>query len=153
MESMLANADFAEIEAEWQEKKKKRNKVEWYSLFGGPNDVCHLAKRVGWPEMYDFCYAHWSNDVHAGSAFDALGGVKGQATIRPIRHPEVLQASLQHAVNFSLELARLLLDRYAPERLPELRRKYIDSIFQRVNELSGKKVINAPWCDDGDRLL
>ena len=40
---MLANADYAPIEQEWQATKKKE--PNWYSLFGGPQNARELVKR------------------------------------------------------------------------------------------------------------
>jgi hypothetical protein len=145
---LLANADFGPIEQEWQTcKKTYKKEPEWYALFGGPKNARELAQRVGWACMYDFCYQHWSNEVHAGSAMDAAGVSEGKGVFRPFRHPDELQASLVHASNFTTDLSMLLLRAYAPEKVPELQRTYIEKIQKRKGNLLNKKLITAPWKD------
>ena len=142
---MLANADYAPIEQEWQATKKKE--PNWYSLCGGPQNARELASQVGWALMYDFNYRHWSDEVHAGSAMAAVGKKDGEQVMRPIRHPEQLQTSLVHAMNFTLQLSLSLVQTYAPEKLAHIKQNYVDRIHQRRMELLGKKVITASWQD------
>lgn len=162
LKAMLARPEFVALEAEWQfmrtynvnssdptkpTKKKRKTDPEWYSLFGGPSSVRDLAIEVGHPAMYEFLYRQWSNDVHAGSALEALGKKCGTSVVRPIRHPEVLQTCAVLAATFSLMLTRAVLSFYAPEQMQEFRTHYLASIQTRQQELMTKKVFNAPWKD------
>jgi Family of unknown function (DUF5677) len=149
LQGMFAKQEFRPIEVEWQRLKAARNNKdpEWYSLFGGPQNVRDLAIKVGLPAMYEFLYRQWSNEVHAGSAMEAIGLKDGDAVIRPIRHPEELQSVVTLASNFSLLLAMKLIGVYSPAKLGELRTRYIDQIQKRALELAQKKVIVAPWKD------
>ena len=141
--AMLAKPDFFPIEQEWQAMKKKD--PAWYSLFGGPQNARELASHVGWALMYDFCYRHWSEEVHAGSAMEAAGLGDGEFVMRPIRHPGLLQNSLVHAMNFTLQLSLSLVESYAPEKKAGLKRNYVDKIHKRKTELLDKTLITAPW--------
>ena len=162
LRSMLAKPQFVPIEAEWQllreynvdpvdptkrTKRKRKSDPEWYALFGGPSNVRDLAIKVGHPAMYEFLYRQWSNDVHAGSALDAVGRKGTESVIRPVRHPEILQTCAVIAATFSLLLTRTVLGFYAPEALSDFSTHYKDVIHQRQQELMGKQVFNAPWKD------
>jgi hypothetical protein len=149
LQKMFAKPEFQPIEAEWQRLKAARNNrdPEWYALFGGPQNVRDLAIKVGFPAMYEFLYRYWSNEVHAGSAMEAIGKKDGDTVIRPIRHPEELQPAVTFASQLSLLLAMKLVGSYAPTKLPELRSRYIDKIRQRSLELATKTVVIAPWKD------
>ncbi len=149
LEGMFRQPVFQPIEAEWQRLKvANRNKdPEWYALFGGPTNVRDLAIRVGVPSMYEFLYRAWSNEVHAGSAMEAIGQKDGDTVIRPIRQPDELQPAVNFAGHFSLALARKIVEAYQPAKVADLRTLYIDTIQKRAAELREVKVIKAPWRD------
>jgi hypothetical protein len=151
LQGMFVKPDYQPIEAEWQRLRAVKNNrdPEWYSLFGGPQNVRELAIKVGFPAMYEFLYRYWSNEVHAGSAMEAIGHKDGDTVIRPIRHPEELQSAVTFAAQFSLVLAMKLVAVYSPDKTAELRRQYIERIQKRALELAHKKVIIAPWKDSG----
>lgn len=144
LNGLLTSGDYAPIEQEWQTKKKE---PAWYSLFGGPQNARELASKVGWALMYSFAFRNWSDEVHAGAAMAAAGLKDGVQVMRPIRHPEQLQSSLIHAMNFTLQLALSLVQTYAPDKLAEIKKNYVDTIHQRRMELLGKKLITAAWQD------
>src|SRR5262249_46594740 len=146
LQGMLKQPMFEPIEAEWQRLKVSRGNKdpEWYALFGGPTNVRDLAIRVGGPAMYEFLYRYWSNEVHAGSAMEAIGEKDGDTVIRPIRHPDELQPAVNFASQFSLALARKIVETYQPGKMVELRIHYIDKIHKRATELREVKVIKAP---------
>jgi hypothetical protein len=149
LQKMFTRPEFQPIEAEWQRLKaaRKNKDPEWYALFGGPQNVRDLAIKVGFPAMYEFLYRYWSNEVHAGSAMEAIGHKDGDSVIRPIRHPEELQSAVTFAAQFSFLLAMKVVGVYAPAKLADLRTRYIDQIQRRSLELARKKVIIAPWKD------
>lgn len=150
LQGMFLQPQFQPIEAEWLRMKvahPKKKDPEWYALFGGPTSVQALATKVGLPAMYEFLYRYWSNEVHAGSAMEAIGLMDGETVIRPIRHPEELQQAVNFAGHFGLALARKLVEVYEPEKMADLRSRYIDKIRQRAAELRQGKIINAPWRD------
>jgi hypothetical protein len=144
LEGMFRKPEFAPIEAEWS---KGKNSQHWFSLFGGPKDVCRLASHLKWTGMYEFLYRHWSNNVHAGDCLEDFGpGDNGTVSIRPLRHPEGLQSLVSMAVSISLAVGRTLLARYGTEQQREqFRDHYIANLQQRNMALRQGEVINAPW--------
>jgi len=149
LQSMFRQPVFQPLETEWQRLKATRNNKdpEWYALFGGPTNIRDLAIRVGVPAFYEFLYRAWSNEVHAGSAMEAIGLKDGDTVIRPIRHPDELQTAVTFAGNFSIALARRIVEAYEPGKMAELRTLYIDKIRKRATELREIKVVKAPWKD------
>ena len=150
LQGMFRQPQFQPIEAEWQRMKAahpKKKDPEWYALFGGPTTVQALATKVGLAAMYEFLYRYWSNEVHAGSAMEALGVMDGETVVRPIRHPEELQQAVNFAGHFSLALARRIVEAYEPAKMADLRTRYTDRIHQRATELRLGRIINAPWRD------
>jgi hypothetical protein len=86
LKKMLETPTFQPVEAEWQKlKKERKGEPEWFSLFGGPQNVRELAIRVKWLGMYEFLYRQWSNETHAGRAMEAVGSKDGVPVMRPIR--------------------------------------------------------------------
>ncbi len=150
LQGMFLLAHFQPIEDEWKRMKGAnswKKDPEWYALFGGPTNVDALATKVGWPTSYEFLYRYWSNEVHAASAMEAFGQMGGERVIRPIRHPEELQQVVNFARQFSLELAKKLVEVYKPAKLADFQSGYIDNILQRGAELLQGNLINAPWRD------
>ena len=152
LRGMFEQPMFRPLEAEWQRMKaahpKKKDPDSWYSLFGGPSNLQALARKVGVPAMYEFLYRTWSNEVHAGSAMEAIALKDGQSVIRPIRHPDELQTSVSLAGVFSVSLARKIVEVYDPAKMADLRTRYLDKIQLRAAELRRGKIINAPWKDE-----
>jgi hypothetical protein len=149
LQAMLVAPDFQPIEAEWHRVKALNNKrdPEWYSLFGGPRNVRELAVRLRMTGMYEFLYRFWSESVHAGMAMEAIGWKGGATVVRPVRHPEQLQSAVQHAAGFALDLAKRLLEFYAPAMWPQLQGHYMQNISKRSGELASGPLIKAPWKD------
>jgi hypothetical protein len=149
-QGMFRQPVFQPIEAEWQRMKAahpKKKDPDWYALFGGPTSVQALATKVGVPAKYEFLYSYWSNEVHAGSALEAIGQKDGDPVIRPIRQPDELQPAVNFAGHFSLALAKQIVEAYEPAKMDDLRTLYIDKIQKRAAELRKVKVIKAPWRD------
>jgi len=97
--------------------------------------------------MYEFLYRFWSESVHAGMAMEAVGRKSGAAVIRPVRHPEQLQSAVQHAAFLAQDLAKRLVEFYAPAKWPQLQAYYMEKISKRAKELCSGPLIRAPWKD------
>jgi hypothetical protein len=150
LQGMFAQPDFQPVEVEWQRVKgldKRKRDPAWYSLFGGPCSVRELAVRLHMAGMYELLYRMWSENVHAGMAMEAIGRKGGATVVRPVRHPEQLQSAVQHAAFFSLDLAKRLVELYAPAKWPQLQAQYTEKISKRAAELGSGPLIRAPWKD------
>ncbi|MCE9562983.1 MAG: DUF5677 domain-containing protein [Planctomycetes bacterium] len=93
VEATLADPIFVPILAEWDRLKRpagkpKQKDPEWFTLFGGGNNIRELAKKLGAVSLYAFIYKELSNSTHAGTALDGFVEVGGDiADIRQLRHP------------------------------------------------------------------
>jgi hypothetical protein len=149
LEKMLQGPECVQIEAEWQRLKraKKGKEPHWYSLFGGPQDVRSLAACLNTLAQYDFCYRNWSNQIHAGGCLENYVGGKGELVhIRPIRHPEGLQAAVVHSITYCLATSRRLLEVYGTtDDMQEFRDIYSSHIKPRSDQLYKGELIVAPW--------
>jgi len=146
LERMFARPEFAPIEAEWQAKRRNSDPA-WYSLFDGPPSIRDLALRLKHGANYEFLYRPWSNAVHAGDCFaNIVRGDNGGQHIRPLRHPEGLQAMIAFAVGVCLAVNRTLLDRYGTKEQREAAQaEYVATIQKRHQELHRGEVIKADW--------
>lgn len=149
MERLLARAEYAPIEEQWQttKRRKKGGDPKWFQLFDGPCSVRQLALHLKQVFCYEFLYRQWSTAVHAGGCLENVAAdEKGNMVVRPIRHPDGLQAMVSFAGTMSVQLASLLVEHYAPEQLGAFRESYIANLRQRHLDVSGKSdLIRAPW--------
>jgi hypothetical protein len=148
LEKMLARPEYAPIEAEWQTVgKTRKHEPQWFELFGGPGSVRELAIHLHQVFCYEFLYRQWSSAVHASGCLESIAaGEGGKAAVRPIRHPEGLQALVSFSGTICLQLARLLVEHYAPEQRKHFAEAYVANLQQRYLEVSSKtNIITAPW--------
>lgn len=146
LEGMFKKPEYAPIEAEWQASRKNKD-PEWFALFGGPRDVRSLAIHLKLGAVYEGLYRTWSDVIHAGSGLNHVGpsDQPGTITIRPIRHPDGLESACTFAAEFSLNTARTLVQKYAPEQWERFRQTFSENIGPRYMQISKGKLINAPW--------
>ena len=145
LERMLKKAEYVPIEAEWQRLKRAKCKFSWYTLFDGPKNIREIAQRLQMTAMYDFLYRKWSNSVHAGDCLESYAKSKeGGVAIRPIRHPEGIEAVVRLACTYSLGMAWKLLEMYGTdEARTQFRQQYV-SLRARLDSHLGRS-IDAPW--------
>jgi len=109
-QAMFAKAEWAPLETEWQSKKRR---PEWYSLFGGPDNIQNLATHMTHVGMYKFLYRQWSNATHASDCLTKIAGSKtGQVHITTIRNPVGLRSVVRLSVSLCKAVARMILDRW-----------------------------------------
>lgn len=115
LKSGLAKPGYAEAYAEYQ-RLSFRRPAHWYQLFGGPKNLREMARKVGREGTYEGLYGEWSILGHAKDALlrHLVKGQTGGPAVRPIRNPETIPQTINHAVSFSLEATRLMIDRYRP---------------------------------------
>ena len=148
LDGMLKRPEYATIEQAWNTaKKKRRADPYWYSLFGGPSNIRSLAIYVKHALWYEFLYRNWSDTVHAGGCLENRAKSEdGTHVMRPIRHPDGLQAWVSLAGTMCLELCRRLIDHYAPDQRERFRIDYVNNLQARLKAICDhSNLINAPW--------
>lgn len=148
LEKMLMKQEYQTVETEWQVASKKKKNPEWFSLWGGPSDVRSLAFHLQLGTMYESLYRMWSNVIHAGSGFNHVGASDqpGAISIRPLRHPEGIEAVCSIAAQICLSSSRSLVKRFDPTQADKFARTYEENIRPEYLQVSREKLINAPWC-------
>ena len=68
MEAVLEKPEYADLNKEYKRLAPKRQRIEWYSLFGGPNNIGELAEYLGQRTVYDFLYRKWSKLTHSANS-------------------------------------------------------------------------------------
>ena len=115
MLSVLKKPHLAGVAAEFQKSKKANGKrPEWYSLFGGPQNLRKLAESVGRLSEYDFLYRYWSNFAHAHNLAHVTFLKSGKAGEHSLRFPGELRQVALMGINIQLRATRVLLQHYRP---------------------------------------
>jgi len=128
-------------------KAKGHGEPKWFRLFGGPSSVRELALQLKQVFCYEFLYRQWSTVVHAGGCLENIAADKdGKPVVRPIRHPDGLQAIVSFAGTLCIELSRLLVERYSPDQREAFVGEYVTNLRDRHLKISSKcDLIQAPW--------
>jgi hypothetical protein len=125
---VAADPAFAPIVAEWNRVKGKRQgDPEWYSLFGGANNIRELAKKLRWQSMYDFLYRDYSNAVHAGNTVERA--LTHGNELCPLRHPSKYLDAFSFAYCVTINGLEKLLGFYDVAKQEEMR-KVILGVFE-----------------------
>ena len=104
---------FAEAFMEYQSASRRH--LEWYQLFGGPNDLRELAKRVKHEGAYEILYGGLSQTEHATDVIQRnIVDKGGRPAVRPIRSSLEMSTIVTLAVNFAIQATRLMIRRYRP---------------------------------------
>ena len=113
LEHFLARPQFQIVEEEIKRyRKQKRNRPDWYQLFGGPTNLRNLARHLNRHAQYDFLYRSWSKVAHAQDASRLIN--------RQLRDVSSNKELTAFAVSFMLSATRMLLKKFRPgENLAE----------------------------------
>lgn len=109
--AILASPQLQPIEAEHQSQRKKN--PNWYSLFGGPNDLRALAEDLNRTAEYDTLYRAWSTVVHANDPLSFMrADAGGDPHFTSIRFPENLAKYAFFASTLLIRATRLMLRKF-----------------------------------------
>jgi len=86
----MKREQFTNINVEWQiqQKKQKKNHIEWYSLYQGPRNLRELAESCDLQGEYLLLYRIFSYQVHSQNAFNQIERIGTLAGIKNIRIQE-----------------------------------------------------------------
>lgn len=138
MRQLLAKPQYQVAEADYQQRKKRMNRVpQWFSLFGGPSNLRDLAISLRRGAEYEILYRQWSAIAHGHdvSRFIAPRDTAGEASIYSLRNAkELLQIAL-YAASYMLDATRALILRFRPGEGDSLARWYVSEVrtpFQKL---------------------
>lgn len=133
---MLSN-ELRDIETEYQ--KQKKGKPNWYSLYGGPNNVRELAIHLNKLGYYDALYSGWSSTMHATDASRFLTRTsEGKGGFHPLRYPGSLKDYAWLAATFMAMATGLMVQKFRPGE--DLSRWYKEEVKERLDFLRQVKV-------------
>jgi len=112
LQDLLAKPQLAAIDEDFTQLRGQR---KWYRLYGGPNNIRELARRVGRGAQYDFLYRYWCRVSHAHDFAPFIARTPdGQGAIRGIRDPSDLKNVASFAASFMLGATRALIGKFRP---------------------------------------
>ena len=130
---------------ELRKVRKKNKNPNWYSLYGGPTSIAQLADYLGYQSLYLVFYKFWSRTTHGVDIIQgklAMGST-GRPGIIQLRVPTDAQTMAQLAITVALRTFRLVVDKYCPEKKPQVTEWYEAEIMTRYLELGEHKFINV----------
>lgn len=146
IKSILNKSEFSSSLAEYNRMKQiKRGKPNWYSFFGGPNNIIELARHLKLLGLYNVLYRQFSNNVHGMDVIDRRisAGTPGETLITQIRAPFEAQTIFQLTLSFALRIYKKFIGYYIPEKNEDLAKWYVSEIREIYNEISSRKILNV----------
>jgi|APLak6261684236_1056157.scaffolds.fasta_scaffold06105_1 hypothetical protein len=141
VDRILAQADLAPIDAEFDNwKKKRKTDVAWYVLTG-KNSIRQIADAVQRLPEYEMFYSRGSSITHTASYKDHVRFRNSQVRLKQVRHVAEFRDILNFLVAFSIRAYCNVLTKYRPGELPAFWKKYKDE--WRDPFLNVKNVIYA----------
>jgi len=149
LKQSLEKPGYKDIYEEFQRFGEKRKRVEWYSVFDGPDNIRGLAEHLGQRTVYDSLYRSWSKQIHAASS-DHLTLIfeDGRDVLGPIRYPE----DIAHISNFALGLLVqsdiVMINRFLSGDLRGFSRWYRTEIWQKQLALFKGEMEHLKWFEN-----
>jgi hypothetical protein len=146
LKEMLVRPEYAPIQAEWEQVKKTKKNPNWYSLFGGPNDLRTLCVKIGKGALYEILYREWSEFAHAVGAFDSISeGTGGRFEMQPIRVPKGIEEVCTIASDICVETVMTVVKKFASDELPKFEQRFSSEFRAKKMELLTTKVLKINW--------
>lgn len=144
IDGILQKPKYLYIKNEFDQlKSKRKSRVHWYSLFGGPGDLAKLSRDIGCSGLYNF-YRYYSKFMHTESGLDNLDATgPEEAGLIQIRNPEHAQDIFQMSLNFAQLSFIIVIEALKPQLMTDYTRFYIENIRPHVIELTKTNAINV----------
>lgn len=129
--SLLNSPPYKDVHLEWKKAQEKiQSPPNWFSLFGGPENIKQLAEQLGVIAEYEIFYREWSSTTHATGSFKNFSN-KG---IKQIRLPDKAQTVCTWAMTWTHKLMNEILKYYKPDELKSYLAYYLEvrDIYKRV---------------------
>lgn len=136
--SILANGDYKDINAEFDRIKKRDHDQHWYSPWG-PSSIRDMANRLQLDSEYTVLYSQFSDVTHS-TAFKKHIGFDGEAAIfEPVRHLKGIKTLLSVVISLAIKIYRSILTKYRPGELSNFNRKYQEEWRERFRTIKTVK--------------
>jgi hypothetical protein len=145
LQNMLARAEYAEAETNWQQMRQQKNgRIPWYSLYSGPKNIEELAVAVGDSAWYQILYRMYSGEIHATNALGSLHATREvtRGEYQPLRYPTDLPVVSQITISMALRTYRALIEMLLPNEKEEYAKWFVKEIKPVYGELSQFKIVD-----------
>lgn len=133
-EDLLKLPKYVPIETEYQNTLSRKKNPNWYSLYGGPNNIEQLAKQLNLNAFYEIFYRIYSGNVHATSVFQnkLIPNNDGTVAIIQIRNPEEVQSVIKNVLNVIIISFLSYYNTRLSERKEDFRNWYME--FRKLSQ-------------------
>jgi hypothetical protein len=137
----LNQVDYKEVTKEYRNRLGKRKRIEWYSLFGGPENIKELSKYLKYPAFYNIIYQSLSSSIHGTNTIQGkiTSGKNNNANIYQIRLPLDIEFLVNLCITLSFHLYHDFTIKRLPERVDEVRNWYL-SLKPFLDSLKTKQI-------------
>ncbi|MFC1871379.1 DUF5677 domain-containing protein [Chloroflexota bacterium] len=112
LQASLEKPEYADVYQEYERMAKKRQRIEWYSLYNGPRNIRELAEYLKHGFEYRL-YQNWSKMSHvADTRHLTLPLEDGTTVLGPIRNPLNMAHIACYALGMLLEASQLMIKEY-----------------------------------------
>lgn len=142
----LEKPEYKDVYEEYQKLGKKRQRIEWYSLFSGPERIRDLAEYLGQRTVYDSLYRPWSKQMHAASS-DHLNLIleDGKNVLGPIRNPMNIAHISGFALGLLLQSEIIMINRFLSGDMRNFNKWYRTEILQKQLALFKGELEHLKW--------
>lgn len=139
---LLDSPQLAPIEAEFQRVKAlMKRPPKWYSLFGGPNNLRDLARRLSQESDYLVFYPAWSSTSHASSMSALTAMSSGKGAFYGLRNPRPMRESASLAAGSLLRATREMLEKFRPGE--DYTAWYVREVRQAYDRLANVPIVES----------
>lgn len=137
---LLAEPQYQAIETEF--KRQKKSNPNWYTLFGGPQNLQELARKLQLLPEYEVLYRQWSKTAHAQEHMNFFGPSRGeQSFMARLREQKDLPLVSLLAVAIMEKATRRMLRGFRPdEDIEPWCREQVKPRLDQLQKLTGQVI-------------
>ncbi len=149
LEGVLEKPEYVDLNKEYKRLATKRQRVEWYSLFGGPINIRELAKYLGQQTVYDSLYRKWSKITHAANSDHLTLLLKdGKKVLGPIRNPLNIPHISNFALGVLLQSDQIMITQFLSGDLRNFSKWYKREMMQKHLSLFKMELEHLKWFEN-----
>ncbi|MFC2021503.1 DUF5677 domain-containing protein [Chloroflexota bacterium] len=146
LKNVIEKPEYADVNKEYKRLTKNRQRVEWYSLFDGPQNIRELAEYLEQRTVYDILYRKWSKLTHmANPDHLTLRMEDGMSVLGPIRNPLRIVTISTNALGMLLEASQLMIKQFRSGDLRDFLRWWREEIQEKHETLVSLEISHLGW--------
>jgi len=125
IDNILSKPEYDQINQDFDSVQTRNFDKNWYSLYGGPNTIRQLAKRLDKMVEYDVMYSSYSQYMHS-SHFEKNVSFDSESIIfENIRDVENSLLDINFSCSMIFRVYRMITQKYLPSESEQFSLKYI----------------------------